>query len=145
MMTVSFVSYYFLYIPICTSHLAFSDIPSMALSSPYPIIEKNDYELKCDIHNVAPVQSLRVTWSSWNKTLHTQTFNDATVTPVNVSSTLNITADRKLHGENFTCTAELDLGPLEPEFLPPPQSLTMSLDVQCGSSPCAALLAFSVG
>lgn len=144
-MTVCFASYHFLYIPICTSCLAFSEIPFMRLSSPYPIIEKNDYELKCDIYNVAPVRSLRVTWYTWNETLHTQTFSDATVTPVNVSSTLNITADRKLHGENFTCKAQLDLGPLEPEFLPPPQSLTMTIDVLCGSSPCAALMAFSVG
>lgn len=105
------------------------NIPSMKLSSPYPIIEKNDYELKCHIYNVAPVRSLRVTWYTWNETLHTQTFSDATVTPVNVSSTLNITADRNLHGESFTCKAELDLGPLEPEFLPPPQSLTMTIDV----------------
>lgn len=99
------------------------------------------YELKCDIMNVAPVQNLRVTWFAGNQTLHTQTFDEDSVTPVNVSSTLNITTDRKHNGELFKCEAQLDLGLLEPEFQLPRLSSAMALDVVCRSSPCVVFMA----
>lgn len=102
----------------------------------------NEYALKCDIRSVAPVKNLIVTWSAGNKTLTTHTFYESTVTPVDVTATLDITADRELNGEVFKCEAELDLGPLEPEFQPAKQSLSTDLDVWCRSSPDVVFLAF---
>lgn len=111
----------------------------MELSFPRPMIEGNDYELKCDIKNVTPVQNLRVNWYRGNTTLRTQTFDDASVTPTTVVSTLNITADRRLNGEGYSCKTELDVGPVDPEFLPSMPTATEALDIQCRFPPCAAL------
>lgn len=126
-----------------SAHLSsLSETPELKLSFPHPIYDESDYELRCEARNVAPVQNLRVTWFTGNQTLRTDTFNESSVTPVNVTSTLNITTDKKLKGQVFGCKAELDLGPLEPEFQPPTQLLEAPLDVLCRSSPCAVLVAF---
>lgn len=102
----------------------------------------HDYELKCKVMSVAPVQNLRVIWSTENQTLRTQTFNESSATPVNVTSTLNITADRKRNGELLKCEVELDLAPLEPMFQPAMPALVMDLDFLCRSTPCVVFMAF---
>lgn len=139
-MTVSLLSGRFWSLSAFLSTL--SELPTLKLSFPHPMSDGNDYELKCDIMNVTPVQNLVVTWFAGNQTLHTQTFNESSVIPVSVVSTLNITADRRLIGEVFRCDAKLDLGPLDPEFQLPTQSLFMALDVLCRSSPSVVFTAF---
>lgn len=114
----------------------------MRLSHTYPLYDGQEGELKCDILNVAPVQNLSVTWYAGNRTLRTQAFPESSLTPVNVASSLNITAHKNLTGVAVRCEAELDLGPLEPEFQLPTASLTTVLDVLCRSSPCAVFTAF---
>lgn len=83
-----------------------------------PMVEGEEYLLKCDIIEVAPVQKLKVKWHRGSEVVHTETFDDASVTPVNVSSVLKVTAERGYNGALFRCTAELHLGPKGPEVIP---------------------------
>ncbi|KAM8723919.1 hemicentin-2 isoform 2-T2 [Acanthopagrus schlegelii] len=76
-----------------------------------PMVEGAEYTLYCHINNVAPVQNLTVIWYRDNEKLSTETFDENTVTPVNVSSSLRVTADRHHNGALFRCEAELHLGP----------------------------------
>ncbi|XP_068434450.1 intercellular adhesion molecule 5 [Clinocottus analis] len=75
-----------------------------------PMVEGTEYQLKCDITNVAPVQQLKVTWYRGNETMHTDMFIDTRKTPVNVSSTLRVTPKRDHNEVLFRCEAELQLG-----------------------------------
>uniref|UniRef100_A0A4W5JNV6 FXYD domain-containing ion transport regulator n=1 Tax=Hucho hucho TaxID=62062 RepID=A0A4W5JNV6_9TELE len=85
------------------------------LSHSGPMMEGKEYQLQCDIQNIAPLQNLVVRWYKGNETIETQRFNDSTKKPVNMSSTLTIT-HRRYEGEvEYRCEAELDLGPEEPK------------------------------
>ncbi|RXN31766.1 intercellular adhesion molecule 1-like protein [Labeo rohita] len=84
-----------------------------------PLIEGEQYELQCDIQDVAPVQNLTVKWYK-GQTLSSQTsFTDTSITPVNEVAKLLITADRADDGAQYRCEAELDLGAEGPQ--PPPK------------------------
>uniref|UniRef100_A0A671WZL5 Ig-like domain-containing protein n=1 Tax=Sparus aurata TaxID=8175 RepID=A0A671WZL5_SPAAU len=76
-----------------------------------PMVKRSAYMLDCNIANVAPVQNLTVIWYRDNEKLSTETFNGDTVTPVSVSSSLRLTADRHHNGARFKCEAVLHLGP----------------------------------
>uniref|UniRef100_H3C666 Ig-like domain-containing protein n=1 Tax=Tetraodon nigroviridis TaxID=99883 RepID=H3C666_TETNG len=82
--------------------------------------------LSCDVTNVAPLQALRVTWYRDDEMVHTQMFNSTSVTPVNVSSTLSITAVKGDNLKHFRCQAELHLGPNGPELIPTVNSLAFT-------------------
>ncbi|XP_030592531.1 hemicentin-1-like [Archocentrus centrarchus] len=82
------------------------------------ILEGREYHLKCDINNVAPVQNLSVKWYKGKETAFTETFDEFSVTPVNKSSSLRVTAQRDHNGSVFRCEAELQLGPKGPELSP---------------------------
>lgn len=107
------------------------------------MVEGSEYLLNCHIINVAPVQNLRVKWYRGKDTVYTQTFNDTSVTPVNVTSTLRVTAERHYHGALFRCEAELHLGPNGPEFIPTAASPSYNATVFCEFSTlcCCVLLA----
>ncbi|XP_041730929.2 intercellular adhesion molecule 1 isoform X1 [Coregonus clupeaformis] len=80
-----------------------------------PMVEGKEYQLQCDIHNIAPLQNLVVRWYKGNETIEIQRFNDSTKKPVNISTHLTIT-DRRYGGEaEYRCEAELDLGPEGPK------------------------------
>lgn len=95
------------------------------------MVEGTEYLLNCDIVNVAPVQNLEVKWYRGNETVHTQMFRNTSVTPVNVSSTLRVSAERDLDGARFRCEAELHLGPKGPESIPTATSLSYTAAVHC--------------
>ncbi|KAL7826835.1 hypothetical protein AOLI_G00320440 [Acnodon oligacanthus] len=76
-----------------------------------PMIEGEQYKLQCDIQNVAPVELLTVSWFKGDTLLDKKTFNDSIETPVNQSSTLQISPSRADDGAQYWCKAELDLGP----------------------------------
>nr|XP_055045426.1 intercellular adhesion molecule 1-like isoform X1 [Misgurnus anguillicaudatus] len=84
-----------------------------------PMIEGSQYELQCDIVNVAPVKRLIVKWFNGETEVKTETFNDTIKTPVNETSKLEITADRDDDGAQYRCEADLELGPYGPQ--PPPE------------------------
>lgn len=93
------------------------DIVSVAPLSE-PVVEDTEFTLTCDIIDVAPIKNLTVTWYRGNENVHTEVFNDTSVTPQNVTSTLKVIAKRSYNGINFTCKAELHLGPNGPELVP---------------------------
>ncbi|CAN9505581.1 unnamed protein product [Ophioblennius macclurei] len=72
------------------------------------LIEGHQFQLKCNIINVAPTEKLRVVWYRDNQVIPTRSFFEESRTPVNVTQTLNTTAER---GSVFRCEAVLDLGP----------------------------------
>ncbi|XP_076609070.1 vascular cell adhesion protein 1 isoform X2 [Chaetodon auriga] len=87
-----------------------------------PVVEGEEYLLKCDIIQVAPVQKLKVKWYQGSEVVHTETFDNASVTPVDAFSLLTVTAERGYNRTLFRCEAELHLGPKGPEVIPAVQS-----------------------
>uniref|UniRef100_A0A8C7C7H7 FXYD domain-containing ion transport regulator n=1 Tax=Oncorhynchus kisutch TaxID=8019 RepID=A0A8C7C7H7_ONCKI len=85
------------------------------LSHSGPMMEGKEYQLQCDILNIAPLQNLVVRWYKGNETIETQTFNDSTKELVNMSSTITITHKRYEGEVEYRCEAELDLGPEGPK------------------------------
>ncbi|KAJ8345602.1 hypothetical protein SKAU_G00297950 [Synaphobranchus kaupii] len=86
-----------------------------------PVVEGEKYQLQCEVQNIAPVQYFTVKWYK-GETLENQTsYNDLTKTPVDVSSTLLITPTSADDGAQYSCVAELELGPEGPQ---PPPSIT---------------------
>lgn len=98
--------------------------------------------LRCHVTNVAPLQALRVKWYRGNDMVHTQMFNGTSRTPDSVFSTLNITAVREDNGVDFTCVAELHLGPNGPELVPTVTSSAYTAVVLCGFLSFHPLLQF---
>nr|XP_055045403.1 vascular cell adhesion protein 1-like [Misgurnus anguillicaudatus] len=95
------------------------------------------YEFQCNIVNVAPFKSLIVTWFNGETEVYTETFNDTTKdtikTPVNVTSTLEITAVRDDDGAQYRCEAELELGADGPQ--PPPKITSKPIQITVLYSP----------
>nr|XP_015204689.1 PREDICTED: intercellular adhesion molecule 2-like [Lepisosteus oculatus] len=92
---------------------------SVSLSPVDQMVEGRQYQLQCEVQNIAPVQYLTLNWYRGQTLIHSQDFfTNTTRTPVNVSATLLITPDRVDNGQPFTCEAELNLGPEGPQ--PPP-------------------------
>ncbi|XP_067088825.1 intercellular adhesion molecule 5 [Osmerus mordax] len=79
-----------------------------------PMVEGTEYQLQCDVLNVAPVRNLTVTWYKGNETIKTDSFSDQRKTPVNKSSILTITPSREDDGALYRCEAQLNLGPEGP-------------------------------
>uniref|UniRef100_A0A8C1RGG4 Ig-like domain-containing protein n=1 Tax=Cyprinus carpio TaxID=7962 RepID=A0A8C1RGG4_CYPCA len=86
-----------------------------------PMIEGQQYELQCDIYNVAPVQELTVKWYKGQTLLNQTTFTEDNKSPVNETATLQIRPDRTDDGAQYRCEAELDLGEDGPQY--PTESL----------------------
>ncbi|KAF7690986.1 uncharacterized protein LOC124376186 [Silurus meridionalis] len=84
-----------------------------------PMIEGRQYELQCDVQNVAPVRFLNVNWYKEQQLVQSDSFTDETKTPVNKTMTLQVSARRGDDGVQYRCEAELKLGPEGPQ--PPPR------------------------
>ncbi|XP_029946283.1 hemicentin-2 isoform X3 [Salarias fasciatus] len=72
--------------------------------------EETQYELQCDVFNVAPVQNLTVRVYKNNEAVLIKAFNDSTKTPVNETATLPISVKRTEHVVQLRCEAQLDFG-----------------------------------
>uniref|UniRef100_A0A8C1HAM2 Ig-like domain-containing protein n=1 Tax=Cyprinus carpio carpio TaxID=630221 RepID=A0A8C1HAM2_CYPCA len=94
-----------------------------------PVMEGQQYELQCDVHNVAPVQNLTVKWYKGQTLLHQTNFTDTIKTPVNKTVTLLIRPDRADDGAQYWCEAELDLGAEGPQPHPTNSSKPLSIAV----------------
>ncbi|XP_050957591.1 hemicentin-1-like, partial [Labeo rohita] len=92
-----------------------------------PMIEGEQYELQCDVQDVAPVQNLTVKWYKGQTLLSQTTFTDTSRKPVNEVAKLLITANRADDGAQFWCEAELDLGAEGPQ--PPPKKTSEPLNI----------------
>uniref|UniRef100_A0A8C1F6R9 Ig-like domain-containing protein n=1 Tax=Cyprinus carpio carpio TaxID=630221 RepID=A0A8C1F6R9_CYPCA len=94
-----------------------------------PMMEGQQYELQCDVHNVAPVQYLTVKWYKGQTLLHQTNFTDTIKTPVNETVTLLIRPDRADDGAQYWCEAELDLGAEGPQPHPTNSSKPLNVEV----------------
>uniref|UniRef100_A0A3Q1JIF5 Ig-like domain-containing protein n=1 Tax=Anabas testudineus TaxID=64144 RepID=A0A3Q1JIF5_ANATE len=84
-----------------------------------PMVEGKEYQLLCEVQNIAPVQYLTLRWYRGQTEVYNHSFSDLTSSsPVQVSSTLIITPTKAENGAQYRCVAELDLGPEGPQ--PPP-------------------------
>ncbi|XP_001920347.3 vascular cell adhesion protein 1 [Danio rerio] len=93
-----------------------------------PVVEGREYQLQCEVHNVAPVQYLVLRWYREQTEVYNHSFSELTpATPVQVSSTLLIVPNRAEDGAQYRCEAELQLGPEGPQ--PPPTVLSPSLNI----------------
>uniref|UniRef100_A0A8C0YWC8 Ig-like domain-containing protein n=1 Tax=Cyprinus carpio carpio TaxID=630221 RepID=A0A8C0YWC8_CYPCA len=101
-----------------------------------PMTEGQQYELQCDVHNVAPVQYLTVKWYKGQTLLHHTTFNDTIETPENKTVTLLIRPDRADDGAEYWCAAELDLGADGPQPHPTYSAKPLSIAVHGAQSEC---------
>ncbi|TKS92109.1 Hemicentin-2 [Collichthys lucidus] len=96
------------------------------------VVEESEFQLQCDIINVAPARNLTVLWYKGNETIKSDTNDSLQVTgclpkhsrdcdinairsALNVSSTISITLNREHSGAEFRCMAKLDLEPTEPQ------------------------------
>ncbi|KAM4531295.1 vascular cell adhesion protein 1-like isoform 1-T1 [Odontesthes bonariensis] len=84
-----------------------------------PMVEGKEYQLLCEVQNVAPVQYLTLRWYRGQTEVYKHSFSDLTSSsPVQVSSILVITPTKAENGAVYRCVAELELGPEGPQ--PPP-------------------------
>uniref|UniRef100_A0A8C2DUY2 Ig-like domain-containing protein n=1 Tax=Cyprinus carpio TaxID=7962 RepID=A0A8C2DUY2_CYPCA len=98
-----------------------------------PMIEGQQYELQCDVHDVAPVQYLTVKWYKGQTLINQNTFTEDSKTPGNKTATLQIRPDRADDGAQYSCAAELELGAEGPQ--PPPNKTSESLSFTVYSKP----------
>uniref|UniRef100_A0A3Q1KAG8 Ig-like domain-containing protein n=1 Tax=Anabas testudineus TaxID=64144 RepID=A0A3Q1KAG8_ANATE len=93
--------------------------PDMAYLHPVGVmVEGEQHKLQCDIINVAPVQDFTVRWSKDDITIKTTSFTKEDKTPANFSSFLPVSVSREKDEVQYSCEAELDLGPKGPEPVP---------------------------
>ncbi|XDV12630.1 hypothetical protein PO909_001246 [Leuciscus waleckii] len=92
-----------------------------------PMMERNQYELQCDVLNVAPVQNLTVNWYKGQTLVDQTIFTDTIKTPVNKTSKLLIRPDRADDGAQYWCEAKLELGEEGPQ--PPPTAPSEHLSI----------------
>ncbi|XP_001922015.4 intercellular adhesion molecule 1 isoform X2 [Danio rerio] len=91
--------------------------------------EGNQYELQCDIHNVAPAQNLTINWYKGETLVNQTNFTDNTKSPVNKIIRLLIHPDRADDGAQYRCETELNLGVEGPQPPPKNTSKPLSIDV----------------
>ncbi|XP_056108753.1 hemicentin-1-like isoform X4 [Rhinichthys klamathensis goyatoka] len=105
---------------------------SVSISTVYhtgPMMEGNQYELQCDVLNVAPVQNLTVNWYKGQTLVDQTIFTDTIITPVSKTSKLLIRPDRADDGAQYWCEAKLELGEEGPRPPPTAPSKTLSVEV----------------
>lgn len=78
-----------------------------------PLVEGKNRRFQCNIANVAPVRNLSVFWHNRRGVFHTETFDDAGVYPLNMSSAVSLTARRDDDGTEIWCEAKLNFEPTE--------------------------------
>ncbi|XP_062388820.1 vascular cell adhesion protein 1-like [Sardina pilchardus] len=110
------------------------DSVSISLNHTGTMVEGKEYQLLCEVQNIAPVQYLTLRWYRGQTEVYNHSFSDLTpTTPVQVSSSLLITPTVADHGVQYKCAAELDLGIDGPR--PPPRVASKPLDITVHFSP----------
>ncbi|XP_053084658.1 uncharacterized protein LOC128317287 [Pangasianodon hypophthalmus] len=97
-----------------------------------PMIEGSQYELQCDVQNVAPVHLLTVNWYKGQHLVKSvESDHHSSITPVNYSNTLWISTSKDDDGVQYRCEAELKLGPEGPQPPPVVTSDPLNITVHC--------------
>ncbi|KAJ8345601.1 hypothetical protein SKAU_G00297940 [Synaphobranchus kaupii] len=99
-----------------------------------PMLEGKQYQLQCEVQNIAPVQYLTLRWYRGRTEVYNHTFSDLTPdTPVQVSSILLVTPTGADDGAQYSCVAQLELGPEGPQ--PPPEVKSEPLSITVHYAP----------
>uniref|UniRef100_A0A3Q3WF53 Ig-like domain-containing protein n=1 Tax=Mola mola TaxID=94237 RepID=A0A3Q3WF53_MOLML len=100
-----------------------------------PMVEGREYQLLCEVQNIAPVQYLTLRWYRGQTEVYNHSFSDLTSSsPVQVSSILVITPTKAENGAQYRCVAVLELGPEGPRPPPTVTSEPLNAHVHCKSS-----------
>ncbi|KAG7243502.1 hypothetical protein INR49_011058 [Caranx melampygus] len=79
------------------------------------VVEGTQYQLQCDIIEVAPAQNLTVKWYKDNEIIHKEHFTSTNKTLMTESHILKVNISREDNGAQFRCEAQLDFGPDGPK------------------------------
>ncbi|XP_060753224.1 hemicentin-2-like [Tachysurus vachellii] len=95
----------------------------------HTMTEGSQYNLICEVLNVAPVYLLTVSWYKGGVLIKQENFSheNETKNPVNKTVTLQISPNRTDDGVQYSCEAELKLGPEGPQ--PPPKMKSDFLNI----------------
>lgn len=97
-----------------------------------PMVEGKEYQLLCDVQNIAPVQYLTLRWYRGQTEVYNHSFTDLTSSsPVQVSSILVVTPTKAENGAQYRCVAVLELGPEGPQPPPTVTSEPLNASVYC--------------
>lgn len=94
-----------------------------------PLVQGQQFQMRCDVFNVAPVNKLSVYWYKGSRRVNAVKFSDTTVNPVNKSSVLTLSAHRDDHEESIWCEAALIFG--QGTDIPASQSQAYKMEVLC--------------
>lgn len=98
------------------------------------MVEGKEYQLLCDVQNIAPVQYLTLRWYRGSTEVYNHSFSDLTSSsPVQVSSILVVTPTKAENGAQYRCVAVLELGPEGPQPPPTVTSEPLNASVYCKS------------
>lgn len=101
------------------------------------MVEGKEYQLLCDVQNIAPVQYLTLRWYRGSTEVYNHSFSDLTSSsPVQVSSILVVTPTKAENGAQYRCVAVLELGPEGPQPPPTVTSEPLNASVYCKLQRC---------
>lgn len=84
-----------------------TEMPDKVLISGHdnPLVQDRNYEMRCDVLNVAPVKNLFLHWYKGNTLINISVFNEPAAHPVNASAAITLLADGGDHGRSILCEA----------------------------------------
>lgn len=120
---------------VCIIHLETPDSVSIRpVNNTGPMVEGKEYQLLCEVQNIAPVQYLTLRWYKGQTEVYNHSFTElASSSPVQVSSILMVTPTKAENGAQYRCVAELELGPEGPQPPPTVTSEPLNASVYCES------------
>ncbi|XP_066531046.1 intercellular adhesion molecule 4-like [Hoplias malabaricus] len=94
-----------------------------------PYVEGKEYQLQCNIQNVAPVQNVVVNWYKGQTIVEKSNITGTGESPQNTSATFVFRPSRIDNGAQYMCEAQLELGPYGPKTPPSLASEPLSMNV----------------